>query len=111
MRGADVMQEALFTVKRLDEFVPPSHPLRAIRDILNTVLASLDAKFDSMYAPTGRDSIASEKLLRTLVLQAVYGIRSERAVRAPGLQHALPPVCRHPDASRDMGSLQLHPQP
>ena len=80
MRGADVMQEALFTVKRLDEFVPPSHPLRAIRDILNTALASLDAKFDSMYAPTGRDSIAPEKLLRALVLQAVYGIRSERAL-------------------------------
>ena len=77
MRGADVMQEALFTVKRLDEFVPPSHPLRAIRDILNTALASLDAKFDSMYAPTGRDSIAPEKLLRALVVRFIKTVTNK----------------------------------
>ena len=46
---------------------------------LNTALASLDAKFDSMYAPTGRDSIAPEKLLRALVLQAVYQFVEVRA--------------------------------
>lgn len=80
MRGADVMQEELFTVKRLDEFVPRSHPLRAVRDILNAALARLDAGFNLMYAATGRDSIAPEKLLRALVLQALYSIRSERAL-------------------------------
>ena len=80
MRGADVMQEELFTVKRLDEFVPPAHPLRAVRDILNAALARLDAEFNLMYASTGRDSIAPEKLLRALLLQALYGIRSERAL-------------------------------
>ena len=48
MREADVMQEALFTVKRLDEFVPPSHPLRAIRDILNTALAFVAGKARQM---------------------------------------------------------------
>jgi transposase len=80
MRGADVMQEGLFSFKRLEEFVPPDHPLRAIRTILNTALARLDAKFDDMYAPTGRDSIAPEKLLRALTLQALYSIRSERAL-------------------------------
>ncbi len=92
MRGADVMQEALFTVKRLDEFVPASHPLRAIRDILNTALAKLDTKFDCMYAPTGRDSIAPEKLLRALVLQAVYGIRSDSILCLNSLRHPQPTI-------------------
>ena len=80
MRGPDVMQEGLFSFKRLEEFVPPDHPLRGIRAILNAALARLDAKFDDMYAPIGRDSIAPEKLLRALMLQALYGIRSERAL-------------------------------
>lgn len=51
-----------------------------MRDILNGALAELDAAFDLMYAQTGRDSISPEKLLRALVLQALYGIRSERAL-------------------------------
>ena len=80
MRGPDVMQEGLFSFKRLEEFVPPDHPLRGIRTILNAALARLDAKFDEMYSPIGRDSIAPEKLLRALTLQALYGIRSERAL-------------------------------
>lgn len=80
MRGADVMQEGLFSFKRLEEFVPADHPLRGIRAILNTALVRLNADFNAMYAPTGRDSIAPEKLLRALVLQALYGLRSERAL-------------------------------
>lgn len=80
MRGADVMQEGLFSFKRLDEFVPKAHPLRDIRSIINDALRRLDAKFDEMYALTGRDSIAPEKLLRALILQALYSIRSERAL-------------------------------
>ena len=77
MRGADVMQESLFTVKRLEDFVPKAHPLRDIRDILNTALRQMDAGFNAMYAASGRYSIAPEKLLRALVLQTLYGIRSE----------------------------------
>ena len=80
MRGADVMQEGLFSFKRLEEFVPPDHPLRAMRTILNAALVRLDADFNVMYARTGRDSIAPEKLLRALMLQALYGLRSERAL-------------------------------
>lgn len=78
MRGADVMQETLFTVKRLDDFVPPAHPLRGIRDLLNAALKAMDADFNAMYADCGRYSIAPEKLLRALMLQTLYGIRSER---------------------------------
>lgn len=78
MRGADVMQESLFTVKRLEDFVPKAHPLRDIRDILNTALRQMDAGFNAMYAASGRYSIAPEKLLRALALQTLYGIRSER---------------------------------
>ena len=80
MRGADLMQEGLFSFKRLEEFVPADHPLRVIRTILNAALARLNADFNAMYAPTGRDSIAPEKLLRALTLQALYGLRSERAL-------------------------------
>jgi transposase len=74
------MQEGLFSFKRLEDFVPADHPLRAIRTILNAALARLNADFNAMYAPTGRDSIAPEKLLRALMLQALYGLRSERAL-------------------------------
>ncbi|BBP02944.1 DDE transposase [Sulfuriferula plumbiphila] len=68
----------MFTVKRLEDFVPKAHPLRDIRDILNTALRQMDAGFNAMYAASGRYSIAPEKLLRALVLQTLYGIRSER---------------------------------
>ena len=60
MRGPDVMQEGLFSFNRLEEFVPPDHPLRGIRAFLNAALARLDAQFDDMYSPFGRDSIAPD---------------------------------------------------
>lgn len=78
MRGPDVMQETLFTVRRLDSFVPEDHPLRPIREILNRALKHMDATFEAMYAEGGRESIAPEKLLRALMLQLLYAIRSER---------------------------------
>lgn len=78
MRGADVMQESLFTVKRLEDFVPQAHPLRDIRELLNTALRQMDADFNTMYADRGRYSIAPEKLLRAPVLQSLYGLRAER---------------------------------
>lgn len=78
MRGADVMQESLFTYMTLNDFVPTNHPLRSIREIVNTALAAMDATFDAMYADSGRDSIPPEQLVRGLILQALYGLRSER---------------------------------
>jgi transposase len=62
----------------LDERVLAKHPLRVIRRIVNEVLAVLDAEFARLYAATGRPSIAPERLLRALLLQAFYSIRSER---------------------------------
>ena len=78
MRGADFMQDTLFSVRSLESFVPAEHPLRPVREILNTALKRMDALFAAMYASSGRDSIAPEKLLRALMLQVLYGVRSER---------------------------------
>ena len=64
MRGADITQESLFTVAKLDDFVPATHPLRAIRKLADTALQRMSALFDTLYADTGRASIAPEKLMR-----------------------------------------------
>ena len=64
MCGANVMQESLFTIKRLEDFVPQAHPLRDIRELLNTALRQMDGDFNTLYADRGRYSIAPEKLLR-----------------------------------------------
>jgi transposase len=80
MRGADVMQEQLFTAGGLDQFVPTDRPLRQIREVFNGCLARMDTHFDSLYSATGRESIPPEKLLRALMLQVLFGIRSERQI-------------------------------
>jgi transposase len=78
MRGPDVTQESLFVVRKTADYVPAGHPLVAIREILNHALREMDMLFESMYEDRGRYSIPPEWLLRGLVLQALYGIRSER---------------------------------
>jgi transposase len=78
MRGADVTQERLFSYVTPSDFVPKSHPLRAIREIVNTALREMEATFAVMYAESGRESIPPEQLLRGLILQSLYGLRSER---------------------------------
>jgi transposase len=78
MRGADQRDDTLFSYVRPDSRVPPNHPLRAIRRITDIALASLSDRFDAMYSEIGRPSIPPEKLLRALLLQAFYSIRSER---------------------------------
>ena len=78
MRGADGMQESLFTVAKLDDFVPADHPLRKIQVLVNEALGRLNSLFNAIYAASGRDSIAPEKLMRALLLQVFYSIRSER---------------------------------
>ena len=81
MREADGYNEALFTTIRLEEFVPANHPLRPIRTWLNQALTNMDARFSAMYeadVKSGRPSIAPEKLMRAMLLQVLYSIRSER---------------------------------
>ena len=81
MRGPDTFTESLFSVKKLDDFVPASHPLRSIRVMVNEALEKLEDLFAGMYedaAKGGRPSIAPQKLLRAMVLQVLYSVRSER---------------------------------
>jgi transposase len=78
MRGTDQRNDTLFSYVRPDSRVPPNHPLRQIRRITDIALKSLSDRFDAMYSEIGRPSIPPEKLLRALLLQAFYSIRSER---------------------------------
>ena len=78
MRGADRQTAAMFSYISPEGLVPRDHPLRAIRPLVNAALERLSGRFEQMYAPRGRDSIAPEKLLRALLLQALFSVRSER---------------------------------
>ena len=79
MRGSDERSGTLFSYVDLEERVPGDHPLRVIREIANAALTALDSDFAALYPPRlGRPSIAPERLLRGMLLQAFYGIRSER---------------------------------
>jgi len=80
MRGNDQHQTDLFSYSSLEERVSADHPLRRIRQIADAALARLNGRFDDLYGDTGRPSIAPEKLLRALLLQVLYSIRSERAL-------------------------------
>lgn len=71
-------QESLFAIRQTADYVPAGHPLVSIREILNRALRDMDLLFESIYDDRGRYSVPPEWLLRGLVLQALYGIRSER---------------------------------
>ena len=78
MRGSDEQSGSLFSYVDLEARVRGDHPLRVIREIANAALSDLSKAFTALYADFGRPSIAPEKLLRAMLLQAFYGIRSER---------------------------------
>jgi transposase len=78
MRGVDHQQSQMFSYLSPETRVRKDHPLRAIRLMVDEVLAQLSGRFDSMYASAGRPSIPPEKLLRAQLLQMLYSIRSER---------------------------------
>jgi transposase len=78
MRGTDTQQSGMFSYLSPEKRVPERHPLRAIRRMTEEVLQGLSAKFNELYSATGRPSIAPEKLLRALLLQILYTVRSER---------------------------------
>jgi transposase len=78
MRGGDKRTGELFSYVDLEKRVRSDHPLRAIRGLVNEALVALEHEFSALYAPIGRPSIPPEKLLRAMLLQAFYSIRSER---------------------------------
>jgi transposase len=78
MRGSDGRNGSLFSYVDLEARVPAGHPLRVIRSLAGAVLAGMSARFEPCYARNGRPSIAPERLMRALLLQAFYSIRSER---------------------------------
>src|SRR5436305_14375144 len=78
MRGDDGICGKLFSYIDLENRVRADHPLRVIRAVANTALKSLSGEFAKLYSPIGRESIPPERLMRALLLQAFYSIRSER---------------------------------
>lgn len=78
MRGDDEICGSLFSYVDLEKRVRPDHPLRLIREIANAALGALSGEFTALYSPLGRSSIPPERLMRALLLQAFYSLRSER---------------------------------
>ena len=78
MRGWDARSDVLFSYVNCEERVPKDHPLRVILRIVDAALAALSPRFEGLYAKFGRPSIPPERLLRALLLQAFYSVRSER---------------------------------
>src|ERR1700690_4204206 len=78
MRGDDEQQLGVFSYISPEERVPQEHPLRPVRAMADEALRDLQSRFSRLYAKTGRPSIAPEKLLRALLLQLLYSVRSER---------------------------------
>src|SRR5258708_21594277 len=78
MRGDDANNGSMFSYIDLEKRISTAHPLRVIREIANAALKSLSRAFDGLYSEIGRESVPPERLMRALLLQALYSIRSER---------------------------------
>jgi len=78
MRGDDSKQEAMFSYVSPERRVPQDHPLRSVREMVDTILKEMSPQFARLYSERGRPSIAPERLLRALLLQIFYSVRSER---------------------------------
>ena len=78
MRGPDQKQDVVFSYLSPEERVPTDHPLRKIRTLVDEVLKDMSPQFGKLYSDLGRPSIAPERLLRALLLQIFYSVRSER---------------------------------
>src|SRR5271169_7170150 len=78
MRGHDQQEEGMFSYVSTEKRVPQDHPLRRVRAMTDGALREMSTKFGELYSRYGRPSIAPEKLLRALLLQAFYSVRSER---------------------------------
>ncbi|HEX2796227.1 MAG TPA: IS5 family transposase [Immundisolibacter sp.] len=78
MRGITSNQGAMFSYVSLEDRIPKDHPLRKLRVLVDAVLATMDKEFDGVYARTGRPSVPPERLLKAMLLQILFTIRSER---------------------------------
>jgi transposase len=78
MRGAERQQSTFFSYVVPEQRIPASHPLRRIRALVDQALGALGPQFDALYAAGGRPSIPPEQLLRALLLEVLFTIRSER---------------------------------
>jgi transposase len=78
MRGPDERQAILFSYRSIEDRIPADHPLRVMRRLVDPLLIELSPRFQALYAAVGRPSIPPEQLLRALLLQVLYTIRSER---------------------------------
>ncbi len=101
----------LFSYVSCEARVPWDHPLRPIQKIVDEALGALTGEFEKLYAKFGRPSIAPEKLLRALLLQAFYSVRSERQLMATRLQSAVSLVCRAVAGRRGVGRHGVHEEP
>src|ERR1035438_2125415 len=106
MRGKDEQQLDVFSYVSPEQRVPQDHPLRLLRGMTDEALRELQPRFNQLYAKTGRPSIAPEKLLRALLLQALYSVRSERllmeqlAFRSENCNHGSTSCTRKPGDRR-----------
>src|SRR6266498_1421009 len=78
MRGPDERQAILFSYRSIEDRIPADHPLRALRRLVDPLLVQLSPRFQRLYSAIGRPSIPPEQLLRALLLQVLYTIRSGR---------------------------------
>lgn len=78
MRGTTDLQATMLSTLTTDSLIPPEHPIRRIKPVVEAVLDELGPEFDAMYTRTGRQSVPPEQLLKATVLMALYSIRSER---------------------------------
>jgi transposase len=78
MRGTDSNQKAMFCYLSLEELIPTDHPLRGVRELTDAALGRMSKRFEQLYSRIGRPSIAPEKLLRAMLLEFLYSVRSER---------------------------------
>jgi transposase len=81
VRGENEQQAGMFSYISSEQRVPADHPLRPIRQMTDEICQRLSPRFDQLYSRTGRPSIAPERLLRALLLQVLYSVRSERMLR------------------------------
>src|SRR6202158_1546620 len=78
MRGIDPKQNGMFSYVSPEQRIPAEHPLRPLRAMMDDILKEMSPRFAKLYADTGRPSIPPERVLRALLLQVLYTVRSER---------------------------------